>query len=152
MNTVSRVLAAAALGVGSPAAQPAASIDWVGLWEANRSFGPEVRGEIVFSESGGKWVAEIAGFQADAKASDGAYSFELPGGRGAFRGKVVGEELRGFWIQPRTAVSGPFASPVTLRKSLGLATTGTTHPAVGSTPPPPPPSTATPTPPPTTGA
>ena len=38
-----------------------------------------------------------------------------------------------------------------LRKSLGLATTGTTHPAVGSTPPPPPPSTATP-PPPTTGA
>jgi CubicO group peptidase (beta-lactamase class C family) len=120
MNTISRALAAAALGVGTSAAQPAASIDWVGLWEANRSFGPEVRGEIVFAERGGKWKAELAGYRADVTTSGGAYTFELPGGRGAFRGKVVGEELRGFWIQPRTPVSGlPYASPVTLRKFLG---------------------------------
>ena len=119
MNTVSRVLAAAALGVGSSAAQPAASTDWVGLWEANRSFGPEVRGEIVFSPRGA-WVADIAGYAAPVETSGGAYAFELPGGRGAFRGKVVGGELRGFWIQPPTGVSGrSYASPVTLRKSLG---------------------------------
>ena len=120
MNTVSRVLAAAALGVGSSVAQPAASIDWVGLWEASRSFGPEVRGEIVFTEGSGKWVAEVSGFRVDVTSSGGAYTFELPGNRGAFRGKFVGEELRGFWIQPPTVVSGrSYASPVTLRKSLG---------------------------------
>jgi hypothetical protein len=106
--------------VGSSAAQPAASIDWAGLWEANRSFGPEVRGEIVFSERGGEWVADIAGYVAPVEISGGAHAFELPGGRGAFRGKTVGGELRGFWIQPPTVVSGrSYASPVTLRKSFG---------------------------------
>jgi CubicO group peptidase (beta-lactamase class C family) len=120
MNAISRALAAAVLGVGAAAAQPAAPIDWTGLWEAKRVFGPEVRGEIVFSERGGRWEAEIAGFRVDVKAAGDRYAFELPGGRGAFRGRRAGGEVRGFWIQPRSATSGlPYASPVTLTRSHG---------------------------------
>ena len=50
----------------------------------------------MFSQRGGEWVAEIMGYRATLKVSGDAYTFELPGGRGAFRGKLVGEELRGF--------------------------------------------------------
>jgi CubicO group peptidase (beta-lactamase class C family) len=92
----------------------------VGLWEAKRFFGPEVRGELVLVPRHGAVVAEIAGFSAPVEvARGGEYSFELPDGRGSFRGKVAasGGEIAGFWIQPASPLSGlPYSSPVKLRK------------------------------------
>ena len=43
-----------------PATPPAAG-DLEGLWVAKRRFGPDARGPLLLRESGGSYVAEIAG-------------------------------------------------------------------------------------------
>src|SRR5436190_2631049 len=106
----------------SPMASGAESGDesLVGLWAAKRFFGPDVRGELVLVPRDGAVVAEIAGFSAPVKvARGGEHLFELPDGRGSFRGKVAasGDEIAGFWVQPASPLSGlPYSSPVKLRK------------------------------------
>ena len=96
-----------------------AAPDLAGLWEARREFGPEARGELVLVQRGNTLVAEIAGLSAPVTVAGGRYTFELPGGKGAFRGTAgkASGEVRGVWIQPRSPFSGlPYASPVTLAR------------------------------------
>jgi CubicO group peptidase (beta-lactamase class C family) len=92
--------------------------DLVGLWEAKRSFGPEVRGTLTLVTRESIVVADIAGYVVPTRMSGRERAFELPDGRGAFRGKVVGDEIHGFWIQPTSPLSGlPYSTPVTLKKA-----------------------------------
>jgi CubicO group peptidase (beta-lactamase class C family) len=57
------------------------------------------------------WRADIAGYTIASPS----LSFVLPDSQGAFRGTVVGREIHGHWIQPRTTYNGGrYATPVTL--------------------------------------
>lgn len=99
--------------------QAAPARDLAGLWEAKRSFGPEVRGALTVRRLNHEWRAEIAGRAAVVKLEGDAVSVELPGGRGAFRGRFDARRasIVGHWIQPATVSNGtPYASPVTLVK------------------------------------
>ena len=88
-----------------------------GVWEATRRFGPDVRGPLLVERMPAGWRAEIAGLTVQPRVTDSTIAFELPGGRGAFRGRFAarGERIVGHWIQPRTVTSGStYASPLEL--------------------------------------
>jgi CubicO group peptidase (beta-lactamase class C family) len=90
--------------------------DLVGLWEARRDFGPEVRGTLTIAQESGRWTAAIASWRVDA-AIDGCWiSFSLPGERGSFRGcREADGAIAGHWTQPATRHAGlRAASPVAL--------------------------------------
>jgi CubicO group peptidase (beta-lactamase class C family) len=99
-------------------AQASSAKELIGLWEAKRRFGPEIRGTLLIRQTGGSWQAEIAGRFAPVKLDGDLISFELPGGKGKFqvrfdprRTKIVGH-----WIQPQGVEISALASPVTLTK------------------------------------
>ena len=98
-----------------------AARELVGLWEAKRRFGPDVRGSLLIRKMGdGVWQAEIAGSVAQAKTAGDSISFELPDGQSKFQGKFDARRAKivGHWIQPAIPYESgvPYASPVTLRK------------------------------------
>lgn len=103
----------------SAKAQADSAKELVGLWEAKRRFGLDVRGALLVKQSNGKWEAEIAGRFATVKLEGDSISFELPDGKGKFQGKFDARRMNivGHWIQPGTIANGsPYASPVTLAK------------------------------------
>jgi len=97
------------------------ALELAGLWEAKLRFGPDIRGgPLTIERAGGAWRAEIAGVSTEAAVGGDTISFQLPEGRGAFRGLVAAGRRRivGHWIQPATVASGSrYASPVTLTRS-----------------------------------
>lgn len=96
-------------------AEPAPARDLVGLWAAQRDFTPEVKGDLRIYEKDGAWRAEIGGFSVGVTTEGNNLSFEIPGGRGAFRGAIQGNNIKGHWVQPRTQSNfAPYASPVLL--------------------------------------
>jgi CubicO group peptidase (beta-lactamase class C family) len=110
-------LAAAAMLVlvlrTAPAQQGAP--DLTGLWAAKVRFGPDVRGPLTLLREGKAWRAHIAGFVVPARLRGRAVSFELPDGKGNFRGRVHGANITGHWTGPRSQTSGmAYATPVTL--------------------------------------
>ena len=91
-----------------------------GLWEAKLRFGPDVRGPLIIEYVGDEWRAEIAGRSAAARRTGDTITFELPDGRGGFRGQLDSGRRRivGHWIQAATVTSGSrYASPVTLERA-----------------------------------
>src|SRR5712671_650227 len=82
----------------------------IGLWEARRHFGPEVRGELVIDSATGTWRASIAGRMAAARVARDSISFDLPDSTGSFTGRFdrVRNLITGQWLQSRSA------TPVTL--------------------------------------
>ncbi len=91
----------------------------VGLWEAKRRFGPDIRGTLLIRHINGGWQVEVAGRVTVAKLAGDALSFELPDGKGSFQGRFDSRRTRivGHWIQPATIENGtPYASPVMLTK------------------------------------
>lgn len=112
-----------ALGI-LPAASEAQAPDTsaralAGLWHAKLRFGPDVRGSLTVEHEAGAWRAEIAGRSATARLLGDTLSFELPDGRGGFRGRLTPrrERIVGHWIQPVTVSSGAsYASPVILAR------------------------------------
>jgi CubicO group peptidase (beta-lactamase class C family) len=111
------VLAGGVAASGTANAQPNSAQELAGLWEAKRHFGPEVRGTLIVEHGAGAWRAEIAGRSAPVKVTDGVITFELPDGRGSFRGRFAARrtEIVGHWIQPATIAAGTrYASPVVL--------------------------------------
>ncbi|MDQ3750936.1 MAG: beta-lactamase family protein [Acidobacteriota bacterium] len=100
-------------------AQVNSAKELVGLWEAKRRFGPDVRGTLLVKQSNGEWQAEISGRKALVKLTGEKIAFELPNGEGAFQGNFDSRRTKivGHWIQPATVMFGvPFASPVILTK------------------------------------
>lgn len=90
----------------------------VGLWEAKRRFGPDVRGTLLITKGKSGWKAEIAGHSAPVKLEGDSVFLELPDGKGKFQGKFDARRTKivGHWIQPAGVEFGISASPVTLTK------------------------------------
>lgn len=119
-----RRAALALLVIGTPAIAAAqADSSLAGVWEAKRRFGPDVRGTLLIERLPDGWRAEIAGIVVQPRIADSTVAFELPGGRGAFRGRFAsaGGGILGQWIQPGTVSNGtPYASPVELARDGAL--------------------------------
>ncbi|HXO85277.1 MAG TPA: serine hydrolase [Gemmatimonadales bacterium] len=79
--------------------------DFTGLWEAALRFGPDIRGTAIVYQTPEGWRADFAGFQVPAQVAAQAVTFELPDGKGAFRGQRVGTRIVGHWFSGRTASS-----------------------------------------------
>jgi CubicO group peptidase (beta-lactamase class C family) len=95
-------------------AQEGAS-DLTGLWAAKARFGPDIRGPILLLRAGKTWQGDIAGFSVPARFMGGVVMFELPDGKGNFRGRLAGSDIKGHWSGARTQTSGmSYATPVTL--------------------------------------
>jgi len=104
----------------SPPSRPAedSTAALIGLWGCERSFGPEVRGELTIVRRGSQWRASVAGFDAPVSIVGGELTFELAGDRGKFRGHLSHDATRivGHWIQPVAVVWGSrYATPVELK-------------------------------------
>lgn len=110
MTCASLVIAVAA------SAQPARTTDLEGLWVAHARYGPDVRGRLMILKRADDLVADIAGFSVPVKQQGKKLSFDLPDGKGSFRGEHVGNEIEGQWIQPVTIEGGArYATPLVLR-------------------------------------
>src|SRR5262245_51610103 len=90
--------------------------DLQGLWVAHARYGPDVRGRLMIVQRGDSMVADIAGFTVPVKQLGKKLSFELPDGKGSFRGERVDNEIDGQWIQAVTVSSSArYATPLVLR-------------------------------------
>jgi CubicO group peptidase (beta-lactamase class C family) len=102
------------LGFMGPPAQQGTP-DLSGLWAAQARFGPDIGGPLTVLRDGKGWRADIAGFSVPARFVGGEASFELPDGKGEFRGRLDGRKIVGQWIGPRTQTSGlRYATPLSL--------------------------------------
>jgi CubicO group peptidase (beta-lactamase class C family) len=91
-------------------AQPDSASNLVGLWEAKRYLGPEVRGRLVIDRVGSQWRAAIAGRTVVARVLGDTLSFELPNSAGSYTGRFdrARSRISGQWIQ------NEYATPLTL--------------------------------------
>ena len=97
----------------SPVATPAAL---EGLWVAANRFGPDIRGTVLLLPRNGVLVADIAGFTVPVRQQGNAFAFDLPDGKGSFRGIRGGTQIDGQWIQQGTVSGGArYATPLVLR-------------------------------------
>ncbi|MDH4260710.1 MAG: beta-lactamase family protein [Gammaproteobacteria bacterium] len=97
-------------------AEPPAAMDLEGLWAGHARYGPDARGRLMILKRGDGIVADIAGFSVPVKQRGRQLSFDLPDGKGSFRGAHIGGEIDGHWIQPVTVESGArYATPLVLR-------------------------------------
>lgn len=105
-------------GLQATVSQTNSAKDLVGLWEAKRRFGPDLRGALLVKQSNGGWQAEIGGRFAPVKLDGNSISFELADGKGSFQGKFAPGRVKivGHWIQAPSITFGSYASPVTLTK------------------------------------
>src|SRR3954469_18239631 len=92
-------VAAAALPLMASAENP--TPDWTGLWTAERVFGPHIQGTLLLRDRGGSLIADIAGFEIPVKVDGVTYAFTLPDEKGSFRGRLVGREIDGLWVQEK---------------------------------------------------
>ncbi|PYS85240.1 MAG: 6-aminohexanoate hydrolase [Acidobacteria bacterium] len=122
MKTVICILLVAAICLLPEPAQalgdedPTAAL--AGLWGFERTFGPEVRGELTVTQQGSLWRARIAGFETPVRFDHDKLTFTLPGERGEFRGRLSKDAKRivGHWIQPPTTTGGTrYATPLELK-------------------------------------
>jgi CubicO group peptidase (beta-lactamase class C family) len=113
---LARWLACASLLVAAVASAEPAATDLEGLWAGCVRYGPDVRGRLMILKRGDGMVADIAGFSVPAQQQGRKLSFELPDGKGSFRGEHTGSEIHGHWIQPVAVESGArYATPLILR-------------------------------------
>ena len=89
----------------------------MGLWAAQRSFGPEVKGPLTLREVDGKFRAEISGYSVAARTAEGEIRFEIPGDRGYFRGTVSADRQR-MDIYRRIAIAEDARELKTLKDEL----------------------------------
>lgn len=117
MMRICAAIVGVAILAASAAAQtsrPPPSLE--GLWAAKTRYGPDIRGALVILRRGSGLVADISGFSVPVRQQGNKLSFELPDGKGSFRGVRSGTAIEGQWIQGRTASSGArYATPVVLR-------------------------------------
>jgi CubicO group peptidase (beta-lactamase class C family) len=99
-------------------AQAGSAKELIGLWEAKRRFGPDIRGTLFVVQSEGAWRAEIAGQFAPVKFDGDSVSFEMADGKSKFLGNFDRQRTKivGHWLQLGGVEFGTLASPVTLTK------------------------------------
>ncbi|HET9300148.1 MAG TPA: serine hydrolase domain-containing protein [Candidatus Polarisedimenticolaceae bacterium] len=101
---------------------PAAQDELIGLWGYSTSFGPMLQGPLEIERSQDTWRARFGGYQVAMDAKGDVLSVVFPERVGAFRGRLVGDRIEGFWLRrgitedPRYpgGPSQPFATPVVL--------------------------------------
>jgi CubicO group peptidase (beta-lactamase class C family) len=124
MNAANRWLLVTAIAFSCIAPQPRVRAEapktekeLVGLWEAKRRFGPDVRGPLFIEKGADGWRAEIAGRFTPAHVDGDAITAEFPDAKGTFKGKFDEKRAKivGHWIQPPRVENGTaYASPVVL--------------------------------------
>jgi CubicO group peptidase (beta-lactamase class C family) len=103
------------LAASASSAEPAAPVNLEGLWAAHGRFGPDVRGKLMILERGNRLVADLAGFTVPVNQRGTKLDFELPDGKGSFRGERIGDAIEGHWIQGATVEGGTrYATPLVL--------------------------------------
>ena len=101
---------------GVVSAQTPAPASLEGLWVAKERYGPDVRGTLMLRPRAGVLVADIAGFNVPVRQRGNFLAFELPDGKGSFRGLRSGLKIDGQWIQSVTVEGGArYATPIVLR-------------------------------------
>jgi CubicO group peptidase (beta-lactamase class C family) len=89
--------------------------DLTGLWAAKKRFGPDIRGPLIILRNGTRWNAEISGVRVAVRSDGAVLSFQLPNGKGQFRGKLTGQEIVGHWFGEKSDFNlTAYATPVTL--------------------------------------
>jgi CubicO group peptidase (beta-lactamase class C family) len=97
-------------------AQMPSPLDLAGLWAAKERYGPDVRGALMIRPLGDALVADISGFTVPVRRQGVSLAFELPDGKGSFRGIRRGAVIEGQWIQAVTVNGGArYATPILLR-------------------------------------
>ena len=115
--------------------QTGAPADWEGIWVAERSYGPDLKGPVTLRNSGEGWTARIQGESVSVEQNveeDGTrrWAFSVLD-QGYFVGyqTAAGEAITGHWFQPPGAIQNyPFASPVQLAPTSNGAFSGTIRP------------------------
>ena len=127
---LARWLSCASLLIAAAAsAQSGGRQDLEGLWVAHARYGPDVRGRLMIFRRGDGLVADIAGFSVPVEKQGKKLSFELPDGKGSFRGERSGDQIDGQWIQPVTVEGGArYATPLVLRADSDGRWTGMVAP------------------------
>ena len=109
------------------AATPPGSPLLLGLWGAEQSFGPLVRGTLTIDARQTQWRAAIGGFQVSVERDGDRLNFSLPNGAGEFRGRIdpTSNAINGQWIQPAGVVNNNrYATPVRLVAVIKSVWTG----------------------------
>lgn len=113
---LARWLACASILVAAVASAEPAATGLEGLWAAHARYGPDVRGRLMILRRADGFAADIAGFSVPVQQQRTKLSFDLPDGKGSFRGEHIGSEIHGHWIQHATVESGArYATPLVLR-------------------------------------
>jgi CubicO group peptidase (beta-lactamase class C family) len=100
----------------------------IGLWGAEKNFGPALSGTLTIAHTPSGLEARIGGTKTAVTVAGEELRFALAGGEGKFRGRLHGGALEGFWIQPATPVLGvEYASPIAFAVAKGRWT-GTVTP------------------------
>lgn len=131
LTELSVILSCAFLGlaVASESAQaqrvasatPTATVNWQGVWVADKRFGPDIAGPVSLSRTGNGWVAVIQGDgvpverrETDDGSVDWSFHF-FSQGRFVGRQTGAGAPIRGHWIQPAGVLQNyPYATPLRL--------------------------------------
>ncbi|HEY0411615.1 MAG TPA: serine hydrolase domain-containing protein [Allosphingosinicella sp.] len=115
MRSAGGVLFVAIALAAAAAAAEAPAPDLSGLWAAKLRYGPDIRGPLVLIRRPGGWRADLGGVSIPVAADGGRVSFVLPDGKGSFRGRRLGRDIVGQWIQEKSATGGiAYATPLTL--------------------------------------
>ena len=79
----------------------------VGLWQAKKRFGPDLRGELIVQSNANGWRAQIRSRAVDARVRNDSVYADFPAG-GTFTGILDHDRgaINGFWIQPPTMRNG----------------------------------------------
>jgi CubicO group peptidase (beta-lactamase class C family) len=92
--------------------------DLIGIWGAENTFGPLVRGDLILERTGSTWTVRVAGFEVMGPITGDSIRIQLPDNQGSLRARIEdgGRSIRGHWIQPPGvgSLSDAYASPITL--------------------------------------
>lgn len=113
MGRILVAIATLSLVSAGAAAQTTVSKSLEGLWVAHQRYGPDIRGTLRILPRSGAMTADIAGFSVPVRVEGSHLGFTLPDGRTGFRGRRVGKDIVGQWLQPSGNIG--FSTPVTLR-------------------------------------
>lgn len=111
-------------------AAPSPSGALAGVWGAEQSLGPLVRGALTIDGRGAQWRASIAGFDVPVQRAGRGVTVVLPDGLGEFRGRLDGANaVEGDWVQPRGTINGTaYATPVHLTRQSSFVWSGEVTP------------------------
>jgi CubicO group peptidase (beta-lactamase class C family) len=105
------------LGTGMLQGSERTANELAGLWYAERTLGPQLRGVLDVYRYDGGWQGEMASRHTQSRDLGSDIQLVFDGDHGEFRGQWISDEnvIVGHWIQPPNAANGVrFASPLKL--------------------------------------